>query len=249
MTDQKRFAIVVPSYKNAKYYFRNLASALTQNYENYHVLYTDDQSPDNTGNLVEDYLKKYDKKGRVKLVKNEQRIGALANLYNMIHSCDDDEIVITLDGDDWLAHPNVLNSLNKVYQDPNTWLTYGQYRSFPDNRIGCSRDVPANVKQQGSYRSYRWCSSHLRSFYSWLFKKIKKEDLMKDGKFYPMTWDLAMMFPMMEMAGMNHRFVSEVLYMYNYETPLNDAKVNLQLQQGLEREIRAKKPYARIEGK
>jgi glycosyltransferase involved in cell wall biosynthesis len=244
MQDQKKFVIVIPSYKNAKYYFRNLTSALTQHYENYRIIYTDDCSPDNTGNLVKEFLEKHDKNGKTKLICNKERAGALANLYNMITSCEDDEIIITLDGDDWLAHPNVLSTLNKVYSENSIWLTYGQYRSYPDNRLGCSREIPVNIQKTNSYRKFRWCSSHLRSFYTWLFKKIKKEDLLgDDGKFYPMTWDLSMMFPMLEMAGTRHKFVSDVLYMYNYETPINDAKVNLQLQQGLEKKIRAKKPY------
>jgi len=33
------------------------------------------------------------------------------------------------------------------------------------------------------------------------WKKIAKEDLMYEGKFFEMAWDLAFMFPMLEMAG------------------------------------------------
>ena len=242
----KRFVVVIPSYKNAAYYSKNLISALSQNYDNYRIVYVDDCSPDNTGGLVEEFLKKHDHRNLVELHKNTERIGALANLHKSIHAAQDDEIIITLDGDDWFAHTNVLNTLNAVYQG-DVLMTYGQYRSFPDNRIGCSREIPQIVKDQSSYRQYGWCSSHLRSFYAHLFKKIKEEDLKdSSGKFYPMTWDLAMMFPMLEMAGSRQKFVSEVLYIYNYETPINDAKVNLNLQQSLERLIRAKSKYSRI---
>ena len=245
MVDHK-FVIVIPSYKNAKYYVKNLTSALAQNYPSFRILYVDDCSPDNTGNLVEEFLKKNDKHHKVKLTKNTERLGALRNLYDMIHSCEDDEVIVTLDGDDWLAHPNVLKKLNEVYQG-DVLLTYGQYRSFPDNRIGCSRQIPMNVQQKGTYRKFPWCSSHLRSFKASLFKKIKKEHLLdSNGKFYPMGWDLAMMFPMLEMAGTRHRFVKDILYIYNYENPINDAKVNLQLQQGTERILRAMAPYKAI---
>jgi glycosyltransferase involved in cell wall biosynthesis len=243
-----KFALVIPSYKNANWYQKNLASVLSQDYSNYRIVYTDDASPDDTGKLVGEYLEKTKQLDRVELHCNDARIGALQNLYNMIHECEDDEVVVTIDGDDWLPHPNVMTRLDTAYQDPEVWMTYGQYRSYPDQRIGCSRQIPTNIIQTGGYRRYRWCSSHLRTFYAWLFKKIPKEDLLdRNGKFYPMAWDLAFMMPMLEMCGTHHRFIKDVLYIYNYDSPINDAKVNLQLQQGLEREIRSKKPYDRIQ--
>jgi glycosyltransferase involved in cell wall biosynthesis len=250
MSKSKNFVIVIPSYKNIKWYGKNLATVLSQKHDNYRVIYTDDCSPDETGEKVEEFIKKQGQESRVELHRNTERLGALQNLYNMIHSCNDDDVIVTVDGDDWFPGPNVLSKLNSVYQDPKVWMTYGQYRSHPDQRVGCSRQIPANIIQSGGYRKYRWCSSHLRTFYAWLFKKIKKEDLLDTkGKFYPMAWDLAFMLPMLEISGEHHRFIKDILYIYNYENPINDAKVNLNLQQGLEREIRAKKPYGRVGGK
>ena len=55
---QLRFCIVVNSYNNAQngLLYRNLDSILQQDYANYHVVYTDDHSPDNTGQIVQKYL-------------------------------------------------------------------------------------------------------------------------------------------------------------------------------------------------
>jgi len=39
-----------------------------------------------------------------------------------------------------------------------------------------------------------------------------------------MAGDLAYMWPIVEMAGNHSRFISEVLYVYNVVTPLNDIK-------------------------
>lgn len=244
MQDQKAFVIVVPSYNNAKFYQKNLASALYQEYENFRIIYTDDASPDGTGKLVENYLKSADKRKRVSLNQNESRLGALHNFYSMIHTCRDDEIVVVLDGDDWFAHSKVLSVLNRVYSSSDVWVTYGQYKSHPDGRLGCSRDIPMHVKQSNSYRRFRWCSSHLRTFYAGLFKKINKEDLMDGDKFFSMTGDLAVMFPLLEMSGTRNKFISEVLYTYNCQNPINDSKVDIKLQQSLEMKIRNKRPYA-----
>jgi glycosyltransferase involved in cell wall biosynthesis len=244
---EKSFVIVIASYKNAPWYRQNIQSVLNQRYSNYRVIYTDDCSPDNTGGLIEQFLQQNDPEKRVTLIKNQERKGAIYNLYHMIHSCNDDDIIITVDGDDWLTNPDVLSTLNQVYSNEDVWMTYGQYRSYPDNRIGCSRQIPPEVVNSSGYRKYHWCSSHLRTFYAWLFKKIKQEDFFHNGTWIPMTWDLAMMFPMLEMAGTRHKFVSDVLYIYNCENPINDSKVNLQLQQGLEMFFRFQKPqYPRL---
>ena len=48
---QLRFCIVVPSYNNvkSKLHLRNLDSMFMQDYQNYHIVYIDDHSPDKTG--------------------------------------------------------------------------------------------------------------------------------------------------------------------------------------------------------
>jgi hypothetical protein len=155
--------------------------------------------------------------------------------------------VVLLDGDDWFAHNGVLNKINEVYANSDCWMTYGQYRSWPDNMIGCSREIPSHVIETNDFRAAEWCSSHLRSFYAWLFKLIKVEDLISpSGAFYHMAWDQAIMFPMLEMSGYRAKFISEVLYIYNAGNPINDCKVDRPSQRSLETTIRMQKRYVRL---
>lgn len=242
----KRFVIVIPSYKNIRWCQKNLHSVLNQNYENYRVIYTDDDSPDGTFDKVSSIVKSSGKADKFTLIHNTTRIGALQNLHNMIHSCDDEEIILTLDGDDWLANENVLSTLNNYYSNNDVWMTYGQYKNYPDERIGISEQIPDNVIKSHSYRKYRWCSSHLRTFYAWLFKQIKLEDFKYENKFMSMAWDMTMMFPMLEMASTHSKFIPDILYIYNLENPINDHKVNVALQQKLDRYVRGMPTYAPI---
>ena len=75
------------------------------------------------------------------------------------------------------------------------------------------------------------------------------EDLQYEGRFFSMTWDQAMMFPMIEMAGERHAFIPEITYVYNMSNPINDNKVDPQLQRDLEVFIRSKPPYQRLDQK
>lgn len=243
-TDQLKpqFVIVVPSYNNAEIYQKNLKWIFLQTYSHYRVIYIDDCSPDNTGTFVKEYLKEHNLNNRVNLIINTNRKGALANLYCAIHSCKDHEIIVTLDGDDWFAHEKVLETLAKAYSDPNIWLTYGQYTNSL-GRIGCAREINKDVIARNAYRETPSVASHLRTFYAWLFKCIKLEDLLFEGTLFPMTWDWAMMYPMLEMSGGKFRFISEILYIYNTDNPINDSKVDGAFQEYLGKLIQQKKPY------
>jgi hypothetical protein len=133
------------------------------------------------------------------------------NMHQVIKDLKKMDVVVCLDGDDWFKHNYVLDTLDKVYCDPNVWLTYGQFE-FSDGRPGFAEPYPST-----NYRKEAWRATHLKTFRAGLFQKIKQQDLIYDGKWYDRAQDLAMMLPMLEMAGPEHiRFIDEILYVYNY---------------------------------
>lgn len=244
---ERSIVIVTASYNNKDWYQRNLDSIFCQNYQNYKVIYVDDCSPDGTGDLVEKYVQEKMQQHRVTLIKNKKRIGSpLANQYPAIHSCNDKDIIIIVDGDDFLAHPNVLTYINNVYSDYNVWLTYGQFVEYPSGVRGFCCPMPLNIVINNAFREYPNIPSHLRTFYAGLFKQIKKEDMMLDGEFFKMTGDMGAMLPMIEMARDHFKFIREILYIYNSGTVLNEFKVSKDLQRKIDLIIRSRPRYAKI---
>ena len=241
------FTIVIASYNNAKWYKKNLDSIFKQTYNNYTVIYMDDVSPDDTGALVQEYIHECGMEHKVRLIKNEERRGALYNTYHAIWLCDPQDIIIILDGDDWLFDEHVLAYLNSVYADDNLWLTYGQFKYYPDNKKGYAQQIPSKIIQSNGFRKFRWYSTHLRSFYAGLFQKIAKNDFLYENEFLPMSADIAYMMPMLEMAGIHSRFVSKILYVYNVKNPLNDSKKDLKKQRFFDKNIRSRNRYKPLE--
>jgi glycosyltransferase involved in cell wall biosynthesis len=238
----REFVILIPSYNNIKYYQANLNSVYNQNYKKYRVIYIDDNSPDGTGEAVCQCIKDLGKENITTIVKNKDRKLAMANIYNNIHKyCMDHEIVVMLDGDDELSGPDVLERLNDEYKKSDIWFTYGNCwfsaikRTCPWSSAIGDKEVELN-----RFREWKGAATHLRTFYAWLFKKIKQTDLMLHGEFFKMTYDVAMFTPMLEMAGYHHKFIEDVLYLYNDENPLNDHKINGKLQAELNKYIRNK---------
>lgn len=246
---EKYLVIVIPSYNNKEWYERNLGSVFAQQYSNYHVIYIDDCSPDGTAQLVNAFIKNQNQTNRCTLIKNESRKGTLYNLYHAIHQCDDQDIIIDLDGDDWLNDTDVFQTINRAYDDANVWLTYGQYKTYPGGHLGICKPIPQVVKRNNSYRKSQWCTSHLRTFYAGFFKRIKEETFKVNGQFFPTTSDLAFMFPILEMVGGHIKFINKIMYIYNEATPLNDYKQRFQLQSFCQHIIRTQPSYEPLDSK
>lgn len=239
--------IIIPSRNNAAYCVRNLDSVRTQRYTHWRIIYFDDNSTDGTGKVVKNYLDQHQLHDRVTLIANPERYGALANYYTAIHMVAPHELLVFLDGDDFLAHDRVLERVNAAYNDENTWMTYGQYQEWPTGRAGHCRAVPEGVHVKNVYREYDWIFSHLRTFYAWLPQQIKLQDLLYNGKFLPVASDVALIFPLVEMAGRHCTFIPDVLYLHNVETPHNDFKKRLIEQHHFNYYLRSRPKYQPLE--
>ncbi len=268
MQKNNHLIVVTTSYNNEDWVEKNLIQLFKQSYTNYTLDYTDDNSSDNTLQKVKAVIKKYRNNQHIILRFNDARKGSLANHYNAIHNHEDEDIIIIYDGDDWFKDNHVLSYVNQQYQNSNLWLTYGQFEEYPSGKKGFCRAVPDHIFITKLIRFYNHVPSHLRTFKTWLFKRIKKTDLtfsskdlsflknkmgntdvdsLVENEFFPMTGDIAMMIPMLEMAQKGHfKFIDRILLIYNNANSINDYKVNKLLQRALDTMIRIKQPYRPI---
>lgn len=242
---KQNFKFVVPIYNCEKWIGKNIKSMMLQDYESYECFLIDDMSTDNTVNIIKDLIKG---DHRFKLTVNTEKKYALKNIYDTISPSagfKDEDVIVTLDGDDWLATKKCLSILNDVYNETGCSMTYGSYLDYPSMRRGCCcGEIPDHVVRNNGYREARWVSSHLRTFKYRLWSKIEKKDLLdEDGEFYRMTWDMAFMYPMLEMAGPLAVHIPETIYVYNGENPNNDHKIDKQLQVATEKKIQKKQKY------
>ena len=153
---------------------------------------------------------------------------------------------MVLDGDDWLSSRDVLSKLNEYYTN-GCLLTYGSFVEFPRAVVGAeASEYPKDVVENNSFREDTWRASHLKTYKYSLWADVDVEDLKDDdGKFFEMTYDQAMMFPMLEMAGDRAKYVPEVTYVYNTQNPNAVNKTRAQKQHSLMKKIRKKQRYTR----
>lgn len=240
--------VIIPLYNVEEWIKKTIMSVKLQDYKNYHCFLIDDISSDSSRQVIE---KEIDGNDNFTLIINTEKKYALKNIYDTIKLSNPkkDDIIILLDGDDWLASKSVFSTINKVYNDKDCWMTYGSYIEYPSRRRGkFSKQIDLHVIETSAYRESQWCSSHLRTFKCGLWNKIDKNDLInpETGRFVKAAWDLAFMFPMLEMAAERAVYVNDLLYVYNRTNPLNEDKINHPVQIGEEHMIRSKKKYSKI---
>jgi len=281
MSFSNKIKVIIPFYNPGDFLELCVNSVLNQNYDNYEVLFIDDSGNDGAaGKYIPQQFPLKNDNGEVELDENGNqkyynshpildktkckktmywrsgfRMTALPNLHNAIlqFATEPDDVVVILDGDDWLLNKNVLSYINEFYNNnPDCWMMYGSSQ-WTDGRNCCARPYTKEDFDNGLRKS-PFKISHIRTFKAGLYHKIKEQDgsfscMMDDkGEWYKMTYDVAMFLPMLEMAGLEHVFYNpKKIYVYNRGNPISDDKVNQTLQWKIHDEINKKKPFKKIE--
>lgn len=213
------FAILIVGANNGAFVAKTLSSVLSQNYDAYKVIYIDDASDDGSFEVAKDYIYESDQFSKVTLVRNEEKLGVLANLYRAVQTLSDEEIVVVLQGEDWLAHEWVLQRLNAYYADPDLWIAFAKYKNFPSYET-----VEGMELNESFLRSLPFARLQCNTFYAALFKQIKESDLVCGGDFLRAHAEMAYMMPMLEMAKNHACCIPEILYIRNLQSCYKESK-------------------------
>ncbi len=273
-----KLKILITFYNPGDFLDMCINSILTQDYDNYEVLFIDDCSTDGSYQKIPACIFKTDddnkpirdengelvilekhpildrtKCSNVTLWRASSRATALPNLHKgiMEFCTDPDDIVVILDGDDWMYGRNSLSYINDFYnQNPECWMMYGSSK-WTDGRKCCSSPYP-----EAEFRHLRAAPfrvSHIRTFRAGLYHKIEEQDPMfscmqdKNGEWFRSCYDVCMFLPMLEMAGFEHvKHNLKPLYIYNRDNPISDDKVDQQLQWDIHEEILTRPKFKQI---
>ncbi|MGI9658760.1 MAG: glycosyltransferase, partial [Gaiellaceae bacterium] len=128
-----RIKLIVPFYNPGEFLGRCVASLQSQDYDDFEVIFVDDASTDGSHRQipVDD--------PRVSLRRNKLQVGLGQNIHtSILNHCAADDIVVMLDGDDWLTVDDALSHIDDCYRRWDCWVMYGQF-SWPDGRYGAAQ--------------------------------------------------------------------------------------------------------------
>lgn len=221
---KEKFIFIIPSYNNEKWVEKNLSSILSQKKENWFIYYIDDCSTDNTLYKVSKFIHENNISNKINVIKNKKRMYQAYSRYIAYKKTKPNDILILLDGDDWLYNDNVLNILEREYHKGYlcTNGTSVEYLYGLETKKYSEFIYPIDTIRKNNYRSYKWQNSHLRTCRSWLLSSIPEKHLKdKNGKWLEHTTDLAEWFWVLEQSKGNRKWISDILCIYNKENSLN----------------------------
>jgi glycosyltransferase involved in cell wall biosynthesis len=241
--NENKLIILTTLYNAEKYVEKCIGSIMGQSITDFRCFITDDLSNDNSVQIVKQIIEGDD---RFMLIENNEKLYQPGNYDQIIrgdYDINDNDIIIEIDGDDWLPDSNVLKRVLNVYSNEKVWVANGSFR-YSDGRIGFSAP-PKNID---NIRNEPFTASHLRTWRAFLWRAINEVDLKDENdKYWEVAGDLSFMFPMIEMAGSEHYvFMNEINYIYNEENPINDHKVNRDKVQKIVNKIRSKSKYYKL---
>jgi glycosyltransferase involved in cell wall biosynthesis len=165
------FKIVVPMYNVSGLIRRNIEELRAQTCRDFQCLLIDDVSTDATVATAAAAIRG---DSRFDLIANTERRFALRNAADGIARLapDPEDIIVSVDADDYLASPGVLERIESVYALTNCRLTYGSYRKETGARGRECVPYPAAVVAARRYRRAQWHATHLKTFRAWLWPEI-----------------------------------------------------------------------------
>ena len=242
---QNRFLIFSAGYNCKKWVRKNMEAVQNQDYKNYVHVIVDDATTDGT---YEEILKYKDE--RTVVYRNEKNMGWIFNASQYIDEnlTSPEDVIIGYDLDDWFNHSKVLERVNEIYTKYECWVTYGGFlRSNKEMHDGNWEGYPEDVIKNRTFKRHRWCFWAMRTWKGFLWEALKKKDFKGPvGEWPKTTYDYAIGFPLLELCPperLHYVGNQEVLYIYNYENPLNDKKVNRKQQQQIGAYYLNRKPY------
>lgn len=214
--------IVVLCYNCESYIKQCIDSIKSQTYTNYKVVIIDDCSTDNTSSII-----KHNINNKFKFLQNKYNTGPLSNHIKAIESFkyNPNAVIVHVDGDDLLLHPNVFSLIAHAYtKNPTHLVSYGNYITSTGNKSICKPWIKG-ISISEYISPVGWIFSHLRTFKLKLWKHIDPKTSFYDinNKLYTSAGDVAIMKPILELAGRSKTmFISIPLYLYRDNIPLNE---------------------------
>lgn len=233
-SDSVSYIHVIVPFRNAeKYIDRCVRSILSQDYRNYQLTLIDDDSTDNTVQVVERLLEEFDYEHQIEFIKNDKSIGALANQMQILKSkiILDSDIVVLIDGDDELVNdPSIFKRVNHWHKTAD--FTYGSMESAADGIQLIAQEYPPDVIKNKTFKDHKFAwnvpYTHLRTFKGSLLDVIDVSTLTDErGEYYRAGGDVALFYALLDVVQSDRIMaVRDVVYRYNDLNPQNDYKIN-----------------------
>ena len=242
------FKIAIPCYNGEEYIRACISSIKQQSYTDFEAVIVSDASTDST---IEKAYEEIQNDSRFHVISSEKNLGQVSSITLAIQELNPglEDIIINVDGDDALYLNSALEIVASTYERTGCLMTYGSFKTQSGRNIlpNVGKRYAQSVINKNLYRKSEWIASALRTYKYTLWRCVDDNDLRdSEGNYWRVAGDLAIMFPMLEMAGDRQEAISDPIYFYRDNIGTNDHRIHCKEQVKTARIIRNLKPYGLI---
>lgn len=207
-----RFVFVVPAYNAEKTICQTLMSVIAQTHRDWKVIIRDDMSTDKTVEIANSLKSAFGLQDMIEIQVNSEKKWEVRNVLEMIHQCQDNDIICRLDADDWLTDLDIITILNHKYENEGFDAVWTAHRwGFTGMNISGPLPDDANVYQ------HPWVSSHFKTFRKSLIDNVDDQNFRgEDGNYFKRIGDQAIYLPVLHLAK-KRQFLPIVAYHYTID--------------------------------
>ena len=245
---EKPITIISPFWNAANYIEKNIRSVAAQDYDNYFHILIDDCSDDDSYRIANETINSLPShlQDKFLLIHNEKNFGCIYNQLSTISEmADGEDIIMLLDGDDWLVNNNTIFQYYNDLYSQGYEFTYGSMWSVVDNIPLIAQEYPIEVKKNKTYRShhFNWKIpyTHLRTCLGKHFETLDTDKFKVNDEWMKSGADNPLFYELIEQIEPDKIYCNrEIVCNYNDANPLNDYKIR-----GEEQNKNASKSYAK----
>ena len=235
---QRKIVVVSPMWNAESYIQKCILSVAQQDYSNYQHIIVDDCSEDSSVDVAKKTIQSLHESIRDNfvLIQNKEKQYAIGNQLHAVENyVSEDDIVILLDGDDWLVNnPTIFHYYNDLYAQGYEF-TYGSMWSIADNIPLIAQEYPTEIKKNKSYRShlFNWKIpyTHLRTCLGKHFQDLDQNKFKVNSYWMRSGADNPLFYELIEKIDSEKIYCNkEIVCNYNDSSPYNDYKINGQEQ-------------------
>jgi len=123
-----KVSILIPTYNQSAYILDAVESAIAQTYFNKEIIIADDNSTDNSEEVLKPYL---DDQFPVRYYKSQTRLGRVNNYHKALYEYSTGDLALLLDGDDFLIDNNYISKAVKIFeQNQDIVLVFAKHKTL-----------------------------------------------------------------------------------------------------------------------
>lgn len=215
------FSVLIPVYNTSKYLDECIQSVLAQSEKDYEIVLVDDGSTDNSGEICDNYAKKY---SSIRVV-HKQNEGLMMTRRRGFQEANGDYF-ICLDSDDYLCDDDALAKIKKLIIEKNCDLVVYNYLMEKETREQDKSislfDKPNEFVFEGSEKQILYKKILIGGFFNNMWIKAPRRDCVDIEVDYS-TWksyicrgeDLFQSYPMLTKAN-RIGYISDILLHYRW---------------------------------